>query len=70
MLSPKDEKYTIPAQSRAERGNRTAEEQESSTVTLFSLLIEMREEMKRRDEHFREELRWRDEVMAIGKKKT
>ena len=64
MLSPKAEEDTIPAQSRAERGSRTAEGQESSTTTLFSLMTEMREEMKRRDEQFREELRWRDETMV------
>ena len=42
----------------------TAKEQESSTSGLFSLLTEMREEMKRRDEQFKEELRWRDETLA------
>ena len=36
---------------------------------MFSLLTEMREEMKRRDEQFKEELRWRDEAMAAKNKK-
>ena len=65
MLSPKAEEDTIPTQSITERGSRTSEGQESSTVAMFSLLIEMREEMKRRDEQFREELRWRDEAMVV-----
>ena len=69
MLSPRAEEDTTPAQSRAERGSRTAEGQESSTSGLFSLLTEMREEMKMRDEQFREELRWRDEAMVIENKK-
>ena len=50
MLSPRVEEDTIPAQSRAKRGNKTVEGQESNTLGLFSLLIEMREEVKRRDE--------------------
>ena len=64
MLSPSLEE-TLPAQNRAKRGKRRAEEQESNTSKLFSLLIEMREEMKRRDEQFREELRWSDENMVV-----
>ena len=64
MLSPKV-KETVPVHNRAERGERRAEEQESSNSELFSLLTEMREEMKRRDEKFREELRWRDENLAV-----
>ena len=50
MLSPRDEEGTMLAQSIAKRGSRTAEGEESSTSGLFSLLTEMREEMKRRDE--------------------
>ena len=69
MLSPKAEEDTIPTQSRVERGSRTTEGKESSTSALFSLLTEMREEMKRRDEKFKEELRWRDEVIATKNKK-
>ena len=43
-------------------------EEESSNSELFSLLTEMREEMKRRDEQFREELRWRDKNLAVENK--
>ena len=50
MLSPKADEDTMLAQSISERGSRTAEGQESSSSGLFSLLIEMRKEMKRRDE--------------------
>ena len=50
MLSPKAKEDTILAQSKEERGSRTTKGQESSTTTLFSLLAEIREEMKRRDE--------------------
>ena len=64
MLSPRAKEDIIPAQNKAERGNKIAEEQESSTSGLFFLLTEMREEMKRRDEQFREELRWRDKTLA------
>ena len=39
----------MPTQNRAERGKKRAEEQESSTTKLFSLLIEMREDIKRRE---------------------
>ena len=45
------------------------EEQESSTSELFSLLTEMREEMKRRDKQFKEELTWRDETLAVENKR-
>ena len=69
MLSLRAKEDTMPAHSREERGSRTAKGQESITSGLFSLLIEMREEMKRRDEQFREELRWRDEAMAVENKK-
>ena len=47
MLSLKAKEETIPAHNIVERGNRTTEEQESSTLGLFSLLTEIREEMKR-----------------------
>ena len=69
MLSHRAEEDTMHAQSKAERGNKTSEEQKSSTSRLFSLLTEMREEMKGRDEQFREELRWRDETLAIENKR-
>ena len=46
-------KETVPAQNIAKRGKRIAEEQESNNFELFSLLTEMREEMKRRDEQLR-----------------
>ena len=63
MLSSNAEE-TLPAQDKAERGNKRVEEQESSTSESFSFVIKMREEIKRRDEQFREELRWRDENLA------
>ena len=50
MLSPKAEEDIMTAQNKAERGIRTIEEQDSNTSALFSLLTEMREEMKRRNE--------------------
>ena len=43
-------KEIVPAQNIAKRGKRIAEEQESNNFELFSLLTEMREEMKRKDE--------------------
>ena len=46
MLSPSLEE-TFPAQNRAKIRKMRLKEQESSTSELFSLLIEMREEMKR-----------------------
>ena len=55
----------MPTHNRAERGKRRVGEQESNTSELFSLLTEMRGEMKRRNEQFREELRWRDENLAV-----
>ena len=64
MLSP-NTKETLPTQNIAKIGKRRAEEQESSCSELFSLLTEMREEMKRRNEQFMEELRWRDENMSV-----
>ena len=51
-----------------ERESRTTEGQENRTSGLFSLSIEMREEMKRRYEQFGEELRWRDETLAAENK--
>ena len=56
MLSSRAEE-TISAHNRAEKRKRRTEEQESSNSELFSLLTEMREEMKRRDEQLKEELR-------------
>ena len=50
MLPPRAEEDIMSAHNRAEKGNMTVEEQESNTSGLFSLLIEMKEEMKRRDE--------------------
>ena len=38
MLSLKAEEDTIPSQSKAKRGSRTAEEQEGIIAALFSLL--------------------------------
>ena len=55
----------VPTQNRAERGKRRAKKQESSNSELFSLLIEIREEMKMRDEQLKEELRWRGENQAV-----
>ena len=49
VLSPSAEE-TLSAQNIEERGKRIAEEQDSNNSEMYSLLIEMREEMKRRDE--------------------
>ena len=57
MFSPRAEEDTMSSQSKVERWSRIIERQESSTSGMFSLLIEMREEMKRKDEQFREEVR-------------
>ena len=59
----------IPTQSREERGSRTVEGKDSSTSRLFSLLTEMREEIKRRHKEFREELRRRDETLVVENKR-
>ena len=63
MLSPSTEE-TLAAYNRVERGKRRTYEQEGSTFELFSLLLEMTKEMKRRDEQFRKELRWRYENLS------
>ena len=60
VLSSSAEEAVI-TQNKAKNGKRRAEEQESRNSKLFSLLTEMREEMKMRDERFKEELRWRYE---------
>ena len=49
MLSSRAEE-TMHTQNISEIGKIRAEEQESNNFELFSLLAEMREEMKRRDE--------------------
>ena len=67
MLSPSVEE-TMPTQNRVERYKRRVEEQESSNSDLFSPLTEMREEMKRRDEQLKEELRLRDNNQSIEDK--
>ena len=60
MLSPTIDKAT-PAPARAkERGKRRAEVEERSTNELLSLLKEMKNEIRGRDEKLKEELRWRD----------
>ena len=56
MLSPRDEE-TMPTQNKVEKGKKRAEEKESSNSELLSLLTEMREEMKIRDDQLKEELR-------------
>ena len=56
MLFPSAE-GTLLAQNIAERGKRRSKEQETTTSELFSLLTDMREEMKRRNEQLKEELR-------------
>ena len=53
MPSPSAEE-TVHAQNKAEREKRRAKEQESGNSKMFSLLTEMREEMKRRDEQLKE----------------
>ena len=57
------------ARYRVEKGKNRVEEQESIAVELLSLLTEMREDMKRIDEQFREELRWRDEILVAENKR-
>ena len=64
VLSSSSEE-TVPAQNREEKGKRKIKEQESSNSELFSLLTEIGEEMKMRDEQLKEELRWRDENRAV-----
>ena len=49
MLSPSAEE-TLPTQNKAKKGKMRVEEQESNTFELLSLLTEMRDEIKRRDE--------------------
>ena len=67
MLSPIAEEI-VPAHNRAGRGRRREEKQDSSNSELFSLPTEMRKEIKKRDEWFKEELRWRDEIMVVDNK--
>ena len=69
VLTLRAEEDMMPTKNKAERGNIIAQEQESNTSGLFSLLTEMREDMKRKDEQFREELRWRDETLAAENKR-
>ena len=52
MLSPNAEE-TLPTQNRAARGKIRIKEQESSNSELFSLLTDMRGDMKRRDDQLR-----------------
>ena len=60
LLSPTTEEAT-PAQRRGEiRGKERAEEQENNIFELLTLIKEIRDEMRGRDEQLREELRWRD----------
>ena len=47
MLSPRIEEIVL-AHNREEKGKRRVEEPESSNFKMFSLLIEIKEEMKRR----------------------
>ena len=56
MLSPSAEE-TVHVQNRVERAKRGVEEQESRNFELLSLLTEMGEEMKRRSEQLKEDLR-------------
>ena len=67
MISPSAEE-TLPTKNREEIGKTRAKEQDSNTFELFSLLTEIREKMKRRDEQFKEELRSRDKNMAAKNK--
>ena len=49
MLSPRDEEE-MSAHNRVERRKKKVKEQDSNASELLSLLTEMREDMKRRDE--------------------
>ena len=63
-------KEIIPTLVRVEeRGKRRAEVQENNNSELLYLLTEMRDEMRRRDEQFKEEIRWRDNNQAGENKK-
>ena len=68
MLSP-NAKETIPALVRVEERGKRRAKQESNNSKLLSLLIKMRDEMRRRDEQFREELRWRGNNQVEENKK-
>ena len=59
----------MPTHNRVERGQKRAEKQESNTTKLLSLLTKMREDMKRREDQFKEELRWRDKILAADNKR-
>ena len=52
VLFPRDEEE-MPAHNKAERGKKGAEEQKNNEYELLSLLTEMREDQKRRDEQLR-----------------
>ena len=52
-----------------ERRKQRAKTKENSTSELLLLLKEMREEMRGRDELFKEELRWRDNHLDESNKK-
>ena len=50
----------LAAQEQRRKGKKRAETEESNTSKLLNLLMEMKAEMKERDEQIREELRWSD----------
>ena len=58
----------VPTYNRAKRGKRIVEKQKRNNSELFSLLTEMREEMKIRDEQLKEELRLRDNNQTMEDK--
>ena len=60
VLSPTTDKAASTPAKVEDRGKRRAAVEEISTTELLSLLKEMKEEVRERDEQIREELRWRN----------
>ena len=60
MLSPTTDEATKAPIRGEERRKRKVEVEERNTAKLLFVLKEMKDEMRERDEHLREVLRWRD----------
>ena len=60
VLSPTIEEAALAPIRAEEKGKRRVEAKENYNTEMLSLLKEMREELKQRDEQLKEELRWRD----------
>ena len=63
MLTPTIDQGESTQNKADERGKQRAENDESSHSELLTLMREMKNKMKERDEQLREELRWRDTLM-------